>query len=221
MTLTALAAAAAGAPPAATPAGLTVRDGFIVDPRVTDRRIAELEHGAMTKVDAIVLHQTDSSTLNLDHARADGIGAHFYIDKDGSIVQTARLDQSVYSVGKIRSKCDDAHTCAPAEQAAIDAIMQSKAGYGSKVKQLNAHEQAKAYPDRYPANGDSIAIEVVAKFDPKTQRFERPTAAQTESLKWLTQALAQQYGLDLNADVYRHSDISYKQADEAQGLVYQ
>ena len=95
------------------------------------------------------------------------------------------------------------------------------ASYGAKVKALNTREQAKAYPDRYPTNGDSVAIEVVAKFDPKTKLFERPTAEQTESLKWLTQALGSHYGLDLQTDVYRHSDISYKQADEAKSLVFQ
>ncbi len=201
--------------------GLIIKDGFIADPRVVDKRVAALEHGAMTKVDAIVLHQTDSSTMNLDHAKADGIGAHFYIEKDGTIYQTARLDQSVYSIGKIRSRCDDGQTCGKEEQTAIDKLMQSHAGYGAKVKTLNNREQAKAYPDRYPTNGDSVAIEVVGKFDPKTKLFERPTAEQTESLQWLTQALSHHYQLDLQTDVYRHSDISYKQADEAKSLVFQ
>ena len=36
---------------------LIIKDGFIVDPRVVDKRVAALEHGAMTRVDAIVLHQ--------------------------------------------------------------------------------------------------------------------------------------------------------------------
>ena len=201
--------------------GLIIKDGFIADPRVVDKRVAALERGAMTKVDAIVLHQTDSSTMNLDHAKADGIGAHFYIEKDGTIYQTARLDQSVYSVGKIRSRCDDSQTCGKEEQTAIDTLMQSHASYGAKVKTLNNREQAKAYPDRYPTNGDSVAIEVVGKFDSKTKLFERPTAEQTESLQWLTQALSHHYQLDLQTDVYRHSDISYKQADEAKSLVFQ
>lgn len=200
---------------------LFIKDGLFVDPRVVDKRVAALEHGAMTKVDAIVLHQTDSSTMNLEHAKASGIGAHFYIEKDGTIYQTARLDQSVYSVGKIRSRCDDNQSCSREEKTAIDALMSSAAGYGAKVKVLNTREQTKAYPDQYPTNGDSVAIEVVGKFDPKTQRFERPTAEQTESLKWLTQTLGSHYGLDLQTDVYRHSDISYKQADEAQSLVFQ
>ena len=206
---------------AAASNGITIKDGFIADPRVVDKRVVELEHGAMTKVDAIVLHQTDSSTMNLDHAKTDGIGVHFFIEKDGTIYQTARLDQSVYSVGKIRSRCDDTQTCSKTEKTAIDKIMQSKASYGSKVKALNTREQAKAYPERYPTNGDSIAIEVVGKFDVKTKLFERPTAEQTESLKWLTKALADHYHLDLQSDVFRHADISYKQADEAKGLVFQ
>ncbi len=29
------------------------------------------------------------------------------------------------------------------------------------------------------------------------------------------------YHLDLQSDVFRHADISYKQADEAKGLVFQ
>ena len=200
---------------------LVIRDGFIDDARVVDKRVAALEHGAMTKVDAIVLHQTDSSTMNLDHAKTDGIGAHFYIEKDGTIYQTARLDQSVYSVGKIRSRCDDSQTCSAGEKTAIDALMQSPKSYGAKVTALHQREQTKAYPERYPTNGDSVAIEVVGKFDPKTKLFERPTAEQTESLKWLTQALSSHYDLDLQKDVYRHSDISYKQADEATSLVFQ
>jgi N-acetyl-anhydromuramyl-L-alanine amidase AmpD len=221
MDIRAAAAVGATAGASAGAAAVQVKDGFIVDPRVVDKRVAELEHGAMTKVDAIVLHQTDSARLNLDHAKVDGIGAHFYIDKDGTIYQTARLDQSVYSVGKIRSRCDDTHTCSPDEKKPIDKIMGGKGAYGTKVSKLNQHESAKAYPDRYPTNGDSIAIEVVGKYDPATKLFERPTEKQTESLKWLSAELSQRYGLDLSKDVFRHSDISYKQADEARSLVFQ
>lgn len=49
---------------------------------------------------------------------------------------------------------------------------------GAKVSKLNQHETAKAYTDRYPTNGDSIAIEVVSKYDPATKLFERPTDEQ-------------------------------------------
>lgn len=199
---------------------INVVDGFIVHPQVVDKRIFQLEHGPMTKVDAIVLHQTDSKKLSLEHARAEGIGAHFYIDKDGTIYQTARLDQQVYSVGKIRSKCDDARTCSTADKSAISKIMSGNGTFGAKTSKLNAHELAKAYPDRYPTNGDSIAIEVVGKYDPATKLFERPTDKQTESLKWLCAELSREFGLDLSKDVYRHSDISYKQLDEAKSLIY-
>jgi N-acetyl-anhydromuramyl-L-alanine amidase AmpD len=197
--------------------GLNIENGMIVGDKVVDKRIVELEHGPMMRVDAIVLHQTDSSKLNLDHARNDGIGAHFYIDKDGTIYQTARLDQSTWHVGKIKSKCYEEKTCTPDEQKAIKSMIQDK----NWSSEINKHESEKAYPDRYPNNSDSIGIEVVGKYNESTKTFDRPTEAQTQSLKWLTRSLAKEFGLDINSDVYIHPQVSYKQEDEARSLVYQ
>jgi len=71
--------------------------------------INRIEHGEMKSPEHIVIHQTGGpsaeSALNTYENKKDnpqGVGAHFLIDKDGSIYQTARVDQTAYHVGKTK-----------------------------------------------------------------------------------------------------------------------
>ena len=91
-------------------------------------------------------------------------GAHFLIDNDGKIYQTARVTQKVFHVGKIRSRCQQLGSCSPEDEMAIKTILSSKVGYSTKVTELNDYESKKAYPSRYPTNEDSLGIEVVGQF---------------------------------------------------------
>ena len=74
-------------------------DGFLHQPNIKADRIKGLENGRpkLKGVNAIILHRTVSSKYpgswmkSLDKAH----GAHFYIEKDGTIYQTANLNISV------------------------------------------------------------------------------------------------------------------------------
>jgi hypothetical protein len=61
----------------------------------------------MPHIQGIIVHQTGSptarSTLNSDGPRANG--AHFLIDKDGTIYQTASLLKQTAHVGRLRARC--------------------------------------------------------------------------------------------------------------------
>lgn len=193
-------------------------EGICVDGRIIVRRYLNLEHGRLNKVVAIVLHQTDSSTaqqtfnsyVNSPH------GAHFLIDKNGQIYQTASLLMHCYHVGKhIRSKCLEINkpSCDSAAMAKMLAM-----SWGSQIKALDAHERAKPYPLRYPVNGDSIGIEIVGKsVDAKT--YEKVTSEQNNSVQWLTGELYSNFSIG-SADVYRHPEVSYKNLGEAASAVW-
>lgn len=156
-----------------------------MDGRIIVRRYLNLEHGPINTVVAIVLHQTDSSTAQQtfnSYARSPH-GAHFLIDKNGQIYQTASLLMRCQHVGKhIRSRClqIDKPSCDSVAMAQIQAMSLS-----NHVRALDAHERAKPYPQRYPINGDSIGIEIVGRsIDDK--KYEAVTSEQNNSLQWLT-----------------------------------
>jgi N-acetyl-anhydromuramyl-L-alanine amidase AmpD len=125
-------------------------DGMLIDHRVINRRIFTIEHGLLIAAKAIVLHQTDSSTVQetLNAYVAGGLGAHFLIDKNGQIYQTASLKKTCYHVGRlINSKCFsiDKNTCDSASIAKTMAM-----SWREQIKALDAHERSKNYPERYP-----------------------------------------------------------------------
>jgi len=82
------------------------------------------------------------------------------------------------------------------------------------VRDLSRHEDAKAWPQRYPSNRDAIGIELVGRFLPDQARYESVGPEQNASLKWLVHTLAIALGVPLH-EVFRHPDLSYKQPSEA------
>lgn len=99
-------------------------------------------------------------------------------------------------------------------------VRAGQASERAKNKALHDYELAKAYPQRYPHNGDSIGIEVVGDYlgdlDKKDRAFVPPTQAQRESVAKLVEALKTRFGLK-NEDVYHHADISYKDKNRTEG----
>jgi N-acetyl-anhydromuramyl-L-alanine amidase AmpD len=195
----------------------TLSGGRLVSDKVIDKISKNIEKGAMVDVNAIVVHQTDSptaqATLN-GYGKAGANGAHFLIDKDGTIYQTARVDQKCWHVGTIQSRCYKLKTCSVDELKNVKQILFNQAGsYEARVKKLHRHEMRKAYPDRYPSNEDSIGIELVSKFS-NPPGFESVTAAQNDSLRWLVTTLVSLLKLSAS-EVFRHSEVSYKQPTEA------
>jgi N-acetyl-anhydromuramyl-L-alanine amidase AmpD len=203
----------------ATIAAPKIVDGKLIADRVTDKIESKIEKGPMAKVDALVMHQTgsDNAASSFASYKQGKAGAHFLIDKDGTIYQSARTNQTCWHVGKIQSRCYALKSCSVDELAAVKGILFNKAdSYSARLSKLNTHEQAKPYPDRYPSNADSIGIEIVSGFS-ASKGYEDVTAAQQASASWLITTLEGLLSLT-SADIYRHPQVSYKQASEAQSV---
>ena len=96
--------------------------GTIIDGKIKVQIQPNLEHGALVAVHALVMHQTGGSTAAgaLEKYKTKGAdGAHFLIDKDGTIYQTAHVDKRTFHVGKLQSKCDNLKSCSPDDATAI------------------------------------------------------------------------------------------------------
>ena len=182
------------------------------DGSIINRRSESLEHGDLTDVNGIVLHHTASSTSasTLHAYKTQSTGAHFLVDENGKIYQTADTGKVAWHVGKIRSKCQIESACSADDLEIIRAM-------GFAPTALHNHEKVKPYPNRYPTNTDSIGIEIVGAL--KNESYGAGNSAQVASVKSLIGALQQKYKLS-DADVYRHGVISYKHPTEGQGYGY-
>jgi len=219
---------------------LDIRDGKVTNPRIrlTHRlyapSISPYLHylGPMPKVRGIVVHQTETKTSdqvmhniwngkNTDGSVRKPNGAHFLIDKDGTIYQTALLNQQASHVGLIQARCLVRMTCTAAE---LPDLQKWKANPGSgNARRTYDHEKTKPHPIRYPSNVDSIGIECVGavyeqdKPYPGTREkkvFEPLTDEQKESLRWLIRELSQALKVPMT-EVFRHSSIGVKNETEA------
>lgn len=193
-------------------------NGKLVDKKVTQKIYSKLHKGSMSGAHAIVVHQTGAPsaqhTFN-SYTNAGANGAHFLIDKQGAIYQTALTNQITYHVGKLQSRCLQTKVCSKNEIAAATNILFAKGqSFAVRVRNLHAHEKVKAYPDRYPTNNDSIGIELVGNFDSTKKSYESVSVNQNTSLKWLVAELTKLLSLTA-ADIYRHPTVSRKQASEA------
>ena len=193
------------------------KDGMIRSLRVEARRFPSLERGDMPVVNGIVVHQTGASTAQstFNSYRDSAIGAHFLIEKDGRVYQTASLYKRANHVGLLRSRCLERHACAPAELKRLQ---------GTSLRTRSRMEHAKAFPDRFPSNRDSIGIELVGEYtrnpDFGTVRgadeflYVAVTDQQNAALRWLVGELRR--ALKVAAEeVYRHPQVSYKTPTEA------
>lgn len=145
------------------------------------------------------------------------VGAHFLIAPDGLIHQTARLDRVCHHVGMIGSKCFDMHVCAPDENKAIKTLFAAPGSVEQHRMALHLHESNKAPKDRYPNNFDSIGIEIAS--ESKDDIYVPPTSWQNMASTWLVGELLAAFHLKRIA-VYRHPQVSYKQATEASQVKY-
>jgi N-acetyl-anhydromuramyl-L-alanine amidase AmpD len=189
--------------------------GVVSNPRIRNSISPHIERGAMPVVQGIIVHQTDSATAQSSlnsYANPKSNGAHFLIDKDGTIYQTASVYKSTWHVGKLRSRCLAEMTCAPVEL---------KLAQKWDPDGTHKREKAKSVPDRYPSNDDSIGIEIVGKSYPPADVksaenvYESLTQEQTESLKWLVNEIRETLKVPLT-EIYRHPIVSYKNKTEAQ-----
>lgn len=192
--------------------------GYVRDAKVTLAIRPKIEHAYMGKINGIIVHQTGGSNAkgSLSSYEKDGAnGAHFLIDKDGTIYQTASVYKSCHHVGNLKSRCMAEKRCTATELKALD-----KKGPGRPIGRVEAE---KSWPDRYPGNSDSIGIEIVGK-DIKATEAERKkygvdtvyeplTEAQQTSFGWLLRKLAATLQVQMT-EVFTHPTVSWKNPTE-------
>lgn len=206
--------------------------GMVVDAKVKPRRSAQIERQPLSDIKGLIVHQTGSSGAESafsSYARANANGAHFLIDKDGTIYQTASVHKRTNHVGPLRARCLAEYTCQAAQFNKSKQFPQS-----SLVQRMNKVEMQKSVPSRYPSNTDSLGIEVVGKAilppgkaapanaTPKqievyfnnNSVYENVTSAQNASLQWLIDELAQTLQIP-KQEIFRHPDVSRKNPSEA------
>ncbi|RQR28861.1 N-acetylmuramoyl-L-alanine amidase [Burkholderia sp. Bp9143] len=193
------------------------KQGHVDAERVIVKIYSSFERGPMEHVNGIVVHQTGgatvSSTFN-SYSNAAHVpnGAHFLIDKDGTIYQTASLNRITNHVGKLQSRCITTLKCPTAD------LRAARRAYQTGPAASHRHESRKAFPDRYPSNSDAIGIELVGMYypDEKTAElvYENVTAEQNASLKWLVRELSETLNVEMR-EVYRHPEVGRKNATEA------
>lgn len=188
------------------------RAGHVDAERIKVKIFPWIERRQMDRVNGIVVHQTDSptaqSTFN-SYNDAGAHGAHFLIDKDGTIYQTASLYKYTEHVGKLRSRCLETHTCSPSEFKTVH-------GLRHKYTLLSRHEHKKPHPDRYPSNADSIGIEIVGQSSGTkgNEVYEKINGTQNAALKWPIKELSETLNISMQ-EVFKHPEVSYKIETEA------
>lgn len=195
--------------------------GYIYAERIIRKVFHNIERGKMNAVNGIVVHQTDASTASStfnSYQNKGATGAHFLIDKDGTIYQTASLFQVTWHVGRMQSRCFLTKKCAPTEFKKMAELEKSWKN-SAKVHEI---EKVKNFPDRYPNNSDSIGIEIVGASEDvvneitkkKEAIYESVNDRQNESLKWLIKELTCTLKVPMN-EIYRHPSIGRKTKTEA------
>lgn len=182
--------------------------GYILSDRVTRSPRPMIEHGALTRICGIIVHQTGGSTgasSLSSYTLQNANGAHFLIDKDGTIYQVASLQKQTRHVGKLKSRCVVEQRCTPTEVKALKTFSPTAE---------HRREMAKQVPQRYPSNEDSVGIEIVgALASPGV--YEAVNAEQNASLHWLVAELTATFGIPMS-EIFRHPDVSRKTPTEAQ-----
>ncbi|WP_034916298.1 peptidoglycan recognition family protein [Erwinia sp. 9145] len=191
--------------------------GHVDAARIIVKIFKTIERGKLDKVNGIVVHQTDSptarSTFN-SYQNAGANGAHFLIDKDGTIYQTASLFRITWHVGKIKSRCFMTQKCDPAEFKRVAELEKS----WKNSDKISKSEHAKNFPNRFPINSDSVGIEIVGQsitmVKGQERVYERVNSFQNEALRWLIHELADTLQVTMN-EIYRHPETSRKTSTEA------
>lgn len=193
-------------------------DGMLASSRISQKRYTAIEHGPLIAANAIVVHQTDSRTAvsSLSAYTNDGNGAHFLIDKDGTIYQTASVHKRCFHVGRlIKSRCLELKGSACQDPQLAKALTLR---WTKQIAEIDRIERQKSYPDRFPVNQDSIGIELVGRHV-DDRSYEQPTALQNNALKWLVGELCRLLAIG-TTEVFRHPAVSYKNTGEAQGAAW-
>lgn len=188
-------------------------NGWVIDKRVKLKIIPQIEKRPMMKVEGVIVHQTGGSAAEsaFNSYKSGKSGAHFLIDKNGTIYQTASLKKQTWHVGKLKPRCLSEMRCTPTEMQQLKIFSPTK---------THRREMTKNVPLRFPSNQDSIGIEIVGQAlpvnepDPDKRTYEMLTNEQNDSLKWLIQEIRFSLKVPLS-EIFRHPTVSYKNKTEA------
>ena len=206
---------------------LKIVDGLVVDPRVKVQLCPRLDHGPMPVVHGIVMHQTGGSTAAgtwfkyRNTQSSDRTGAHFLIDRDGSLYQTLQITRACAHVAPIKARCLAELRCTPADLEAFE-TMKKVAGNnwnGTYARAEGTYESKKSWPDRYPYNPDAIGIEVVGGPPKGSTIYENPTVPENDTVHWLVPSLLETLHIK-SSEVFRHPTLSRKTESEASGVTW-
>jgi len=187
-------------------------------------------------ISGIVVHQTNTASADktfTGYTGANSNGAHFLIDLNGTVYQTASLFEQTNHVGAIRARCLRAMTCPKVE---LDAGLKDwnvrSWVNGGMMKSHNNEKGKSAVVERFPKNEDSIGIELVGlslKYDKQLKNvledqavdvadervvYNPLTAEQLTSLEWLLRFLSEKLKVPFS-EVFRHPEIAFKIPSEA------
>lgn len=199
------------------------RIGIVDAERIKVKIFPLIERGKLGAVNGIVVHQTSSPTAQSafnSYSQKDSKGrapngAHFLIEKDGQIYQTASLFRVTNHVGYLQSRCVITQQCTPTELKHSQALERIK-DVTAKSEAIHANEKRKKFPERYPFNADSIGVELVGEAvgERKREIFVTTTDAQNASLAWLMKELVDTFNVRMS-EIYRHPQIGRKNNTEA------
>lgn len=194
--------------------------GYVLSARIQPAARPLIERGVLRRIRGIIVHQTGgasgASSLN-SYTMKEANGAHFLIDKDGTIYQTASLFRQTWHVGRLRARCLAEYRCSSTELQALKRF---------SPKAEHRMEIAKDVPQRYPSNEDSVGIEIVgAAAAGKGQNqaeqgiYEMVNAQQNASLRWLVAELTSTFKIPMT-EIFRHPVVSRKNPTEARSALW-
>lgn len=184
-------------------------EGMVLNSRIKRARSRAIERRDLISVQGIIVHQTGGPTAQstLNSYKSGGNGAHFLIEKNGAIYQTASLYKQALHVGKLKARCVLEKRC-------------KASSFDPKAE--NRREMQKKIPDRFPTNHDSIGIEIVGEAFPRGNSvpderkvYESVTDEQNASLQWLVSKLSMTLRIPMH-EIFRHPAVSWKNRTEAE-----
>lgn len=124
------------------------RGGIVDAERIKIKIFPLIERGKLSAVNGIVVHQTGGSNSDgtFDSYSKKSVsgeppnGAHFLIDKDGTIYQTASLFRVTNHVGFLQSRCVLTKKCTPTALQSALALEKTK---GNRARALAVHAAEK------------------------------------------------------------------------------
>jgi len=202
--------------------GMIILDGLKY---IQPHRMPFIERGPLDAVRGIIIHQTGTATgqqvfntYGNPHGGPEGggpMGAHFLIDENGYIFQSASVYRQTMHVGKIKARCLAEFRCDPTELPNLEKWTKKQ-----MAKPIYDNEKDKAPGDRYPMNEDSIGIEIVGlpenyKVKGK-EKYGACSPIQQTSLNWLMSRLKYSFGQTPITEVFAHITIAWKSPGEGE-----